>query len=256
MKRLLFSLVFMVLCLSSASAFADSTAIKPYNWTGLYLGLQGSYDVGSTDWDSPIFGTHTDHTLKGGAGGLFLGYNYQFPINVVVGVETDLNYGKITGSSSCPNGSYSCNSEINWFGSTRARVGYAFWRLLPYVAVGVAYTRADLYTEFIATGTEFSSTGDYRFGWTPSIGLEFVITKNLLARAEYAYYDFGSKSVTFSDGELLDNGLRFQGLKLGLAWKFGGAKEASQPIAEEVAPEPAPLPPPPPPPAEEMKKAP
>lgn len=65
MKRLLFSLVFMVLCLSSASAFADSTAIKPYNWTGLYLGLQGSYDVGSTDWDSPIFGTHTDHTLKG-----------------------------------------------------------------------------------------------------------------------------------------------------------------------------------------------
>ena len=181
-------------------------------------------------------------------GGLFLGYNYQFPINVVVGVETDINYGKISGSSSCPGSAYDCRTEIPWVGSTRARVGYAIGRFLPYVAVGVAYSHGELFANLRATGAEVENTVNTYWGWTPSVGLEFAITKNLLARAEYAYYDFASNNVTTSGDfvENIDNKIKFQGFKLGLAWEFGGAKETSEPIARAAAP----------PPVQEMKKAP
>jgi outer membrane immunogenic protein len=244
MKRKFISVIFLFLFFTSTNAFADPA----YNWSGFYVGLQGMYATGTSDWDSAVNGHYTDHIFKGGVGGLFLGYNYQFPINLVAGVETDINYGKISGSSIDDiNPVWTMKSELNWLGSTRVRLGYAVWRFLPYVAVGLAYTRTELYAEDLSGNAP--DTKDYRFGWTPSIGLDFAITQNLLARAEYAYYDFGTKSVTFSDGQIVDNRIRFQGFKLGLAWKFGGPKEASKPIAKAVAPEP-------PPPVEEMKKAP
>lgn len=134
MKRILFSFVFMTFIFVSMTASAAGPA---YNWTGFYAGLQGSYDVGTSNFDWPAFSSHTDHIIKGGMGGLLLGYNYQTPINVVVGIETDINYGKIQGSSTCPNPADDCRTEVNWAGSTRARVGYAVWRFLPYVTVGV-----------------------------------------------------------------------------------------------------------------------
>jgi outer membrane immunogenic protein len=216
MKRILFSFVLLIFIFVSMTA----SAAGPYKWTGFYAGLQGSYNVGTSDWDMP--GAHiTDYNLKGGMGGLYLGYNYQFPVNIVVGMETDINYGKITGSSiDAVNPTVTCNDQINWLGSTRARFGYAAGRFLPYIALGVAYTRSNLSGELIATGSEFTSSSNYYFGWTPSIGLEFAITKNLLARAEYAYYDFGTHTVTFSDAEVIDNRLKFQGFKFGLSWKF------------------------------------
>ena len=218
MKRILFSFVLLISILVSMTA----SAAGPYKWTGFYLGLQGSYDVGTSDWDltDPGTGHVTDHIFKGGMGGLHFGYNYQFPINLVIGVDSDINYGKISGFSlddQVP--TTLCNSQINWLGATRFRMGYAVGRLLPYVGIGLAYTRAELYAVNILNGAELDNES-YYFGWTPSIGLEFAITKNLLARAEYAYYDFGTKSVTFSDGESVDNKLKFQGFKFGLSWKF------------------------------------
>ncbi len=143
---------------------------------------------------------------------------------------------------------YDCRTEIPWVGSTRARVGYAIGRFLPYVAVGVAYSRGELFANLRATGAEVENTVNTYWGWTPSVGLEFAITKNLLARAEYAYYDFASNNVTTSGDfvENIDNKIKFQGFKLGLAWEFGGAKETSEPIARAAAP----------PPVQEMKKAP
>ena len=247
MKRILILIVFMVLCLSSTSAFADPANTK--SWTGFYAGLQGTYAHGNTDWEYINFLTRADHTINGWTGGIFAGYNYQFPINVVVGIETDINYGKISGSTSCPNPNWLATSEVSWVGSTRARVGYAVWRFLPYIATGVAYGRAKIYETRLIPGVDYSSSDTY-IGWTPSIGLEFAITKNLMARAEYSYYDFGKKTVLLYPTDDSTVHITFQGIKFGLSWSFGGQKEASQARAKEVAPEP------PPPQVGEMKKAP
>ena len=221
MKRILFLFIFTVFVFTSASALADNT----YNWTGFYVGLEGMYGHGNTKWEYLDSGDRADHTINGWMGGLFLGYNYQFPINIVIGAETDINYGKISGSTSAPNPAYLVNSELNWVGSTRIRAGYAIWRFLPYVGVGVAYGRAKTYATNIGTGVDYGETNNY-FGWTPSAGLEFAITKNLLARAEYSYYDLGNKQFhTVSPVAPVESTITFDGIKLALMWKFGGARE-------------------------------
>jgi outer membrane immunogenic protein len=219
MKRIICSVFLILFIFASIQASAAGPANK---WTGFYVGLQGSYDIGRSDLDWPLFGTHTDHNITGGMGGLVLGYNYQTPVNVVVGVETDFNAGKISGSSTCPNPADNCRTEVNWLGSTRARVGYGFSRVLPYFAVGVAYNRAELFVNNIATGTEVENTKNYYIGWTPAVGVEFAFTKNLIGRFEYAYYDFFKNSVTTSGIfiESIDNKINFQALKFALVWKF------------------------------------
>lgn len=246
MKRIMFSVVFMVLVFTSSGAFAGNA----YDWTGFYLGVQGMHAGADTKWEYENTGGRFDHTTNGWMGGFFLGYNYQFPFNAVVGVETDINYGKFAGSYNDNPTAFSYNSELNWLGSTRIRAGYAVWRFLPYVGAGLAYGRANIYTKN-AAGTEFGETNNY-IGWTSSIGLEFAITKNLMARAEYSYYDLGKKSSLVESALPVKSTLTIdEGFKIGLLWKFGGAKEQPQPVARVVEPEPLP---PPPPPVEEVKK--
>jgi outer membrane protein OmpA-like peptidoglycan-associated protein/opacity protein-like surface antigen len=232
-KIILFVSVLTVLIFTSVSAFAEST----YNWTGFYAGLQGMYGHGNTKWEYTSNYARADHTINGWMGGIFLGYNYQFPVNVVVGVETDINYGKISGSASAPNPVYLVNTETNWLGSTRIRVGYAVWRFLPYVAAGVAYGRAKTYATYIATGEDYGETNTY-IGWTPSAGLEFAITQNLKARLEYSYYDLGKKQFyTVLPTVPVEATITFEGIKFGLCWSFGGQKEAPAPApapAQEI----------------------
>ncbi len=219
MKRTLFIVVLLISILFSMTALATGPT---YNWTGFYAGVQGSYATGSSDLDWPAYSSHTDHTIDGGMGGFRFGYNYQTPINIVVGIETDINGGKIEGSSTCPNPLDDCRTEVTWVGSTRARVGYAIWRFLPYVAFGVAYSGVDLFVDVKATGMEVENSYDTYFGWTPSAGVEFAITNNLIGSFEYAYYDFASKGVQTTGIyiEDIDNKIKFHTFKFGLSWKF------------------------------------
>ncbi len=96
-------------------------------------------------------------------------------------------------------------------------------------------------TTYIATGQEYGETNSY-FGWTPSAGLDFAITNNLKARLEYSYYDLGKKQFyTVSQVTPVESTINFDGFKLALMWKFGGAKEAPEPIAKAAAEPPPPV---------------
>ena len=219
MKRVNYLLVLAFFLFSSTTAWAAPPA---YNWTGFYAGLQGIYATGVSDFDWPAYSTHTDHIIKGGMAGLVAGFNYQTPINVVVGIETDFNYGKLQGSSTCPGSSYECRTEVNWLGATRARVGYAVNRFLPYVAVGVTYSGAELFANETATGIEVENTKNDYLGWTPSIGVDFMITKNLIGSFEYAYYEFSTDKIQTTGvfTEQINNKFYFEAFKFGLIWKF------------------------------------
>jgi outer membrane immunogenic protein len=218
-KRILLLAIGVVLALVLALAPMTASAADPaYNWTGLYVGAQGMYAIGNTDWKYADSGNTADHYITGGMGGLFVGYNYQFPINVVVGLEADGNGGSIQGSATCPNPSWGCHSNIIWLGSARVRAGYAVERFLPYVAVGLLYGGIDIYTKD-PTGTKFGKTDTY-FGWTPGAGVEYAVTKNIIARAEYSYYDFG-KQHSAVDSELrVDHHVTAHAVKLGVSFKF------------------------------------
>lgn len=227
MKRIIFAVIFLLFCFLSTTTFAASPT---YNWTGFYIGAHGFYGAGDDDewddyeggdsgtrWRYVDDGSRADHDIDGWMGGVFAGYNYQFPFNLVVGIETDINAGEISGSGHDYPPGWTVNTDMSWMGSTRFRLGYAVYRFLPYVAVGVSYGEADVFTKY--AGVEYGEKNTY-FGWTPAVGVEFVIIKNLIARAEFAYHSFGEERSEVDNGLEVDTRIRFGTFKLGLSWKF------------------------------------
>ncbi len=65
-----------------------------------------------------------------------------------------------------------------------------------------------------------SSASNSHVGYTVGFGSEFALTRQWLAKAEYAYMDFGNKNVTASDGTLVNIGLKVNQYKIGLNYRF------------------------------------
>ena len=227
MKQVICAVAFFVVIIFSTITFAASPA---YNWTGFYIGAHGFYGAGDDDkWDESqgysgtnwkYVGTNysSDHDIDGWMGGAFVGYNYQFPFNLVVGVETDISFGEISGSKRFYyDPDFKTNTDISWVGSTRFRLGYAIYRFLPYIAMGVAYGEADIFETY--GGVKYGEKNTY-FGWNSAFGVEFVIVKNLIARAEFNYYYFDDERSEVYAGQEVDTRIGFGAFKLGLSWKF------------------------------------
>ena len=92
-------------------------------------------------------GRHLDETPKSRQrfhGGGQLGYNRQLSNHVVVGLETDAQWSGIKASHQASNGPGAftvtdIGNGLDWFGTTRARLGWASGSTLTYVTGGVAY---------------------------------------------------------------------------------------------------------------------
>lgn len=167
----------------------------PYNWTGLYVGVHGGYARSHSSFDFVAAGTGASQNGNGGFIGGRIGYNYQLPNNLVLGVEGEANWGSIKGSTACPGAGFTCGHKINAFGSVVGRVGYAFDRLLVHVNGGVAFADARYQATNTATGALFGTGYKSGFvGWTLGAGVEYAITSNLIASVDYKYYDFRSKT--------------------------------------------------------------
>lgn len=164
-----------------------------------------------------------------------VGYNYQFGpgSGFVIGVEADLDY--LSGNGNNRSAFYQCDvtptcgfdglaggagsqrgwdyagtylaygtggSGNNYFGTVRARVGWAFDRFLVYATGGLAYggnnsNGAAVLSYWLpgnygsgnpSDATFYvgrSSTNDW--GWTIGAGAEYAITNNWTIKAEYLY---------------------------------------------------------------------
>ena len=166
----------------AAPAYKAPVAVPMYNWTGGYIGINGGYAWGESDWG--FFGSTKP---SGGTVGLTLGYNWQAMGSPwVLGLEGDINWANIKGNfanMACPVG---CSIKSDWFGTVRGRVGYAFDRVMPYVTGGLAF--GDVNAQVNGIGT----TSDTNFGWTVGAGLEGAIAPNWTAKIEYLYMDLGN----------------------------------------------------------------
>jgi outer membrane immunogenic protein len=177
-----------------APAFAQPVVPAGYNWSGFYVGVNAGYGYGRSRWDDSAFSSGSGGFDINGAlvGGQF-GYNWQFG-SWVLGLETDADWTSIHGSAAgsgamcATNGNGQCQVQQNWFGTTRARAGYAFGRVLPYVTGGVAYGDRDV---TLSNGT---SSNSVNAGWTAGGGVEVGITPNWSAKAEYLHIDLGTAS--------------------------------------------------------------
>lgn len=161
--------------------------VAAYNWTGLYLGINGGGGWGTSEWTN-AGGTTGSFDMDGAVVGGTIGYNWQMN-QLVFGLEGDIDWSNIRGSTSsgiCVGGS--CETRNEWLSTARGRIGYAFDRILPYVTGGLAV--GDIKAEPVGLG----SSTETRFGWALGGGAEFAIAGPWTAKVEYLYVDLGKSS--------------------------------------------------------------
>jgi outer membrane immunogenic protein len=213
-------LALAALLLTSTSAFAADLApqaVEPaapvvapvYNWTGFYAGAHVGTVLGQGKID------HAKFNGAGFLGGVHAGYNSQFDGGFVVGLETDIDYSSFSKKKTITDGTIITRGKLQsqWQGSTRARFGYAFDNILPYVTGGVAYGNVKASVDGIGSKTET------RVGWTAGAGVEYAIDQNWIVRGEARYVDLGSKNLNLG-GERHKVKFNAADLTLGVSYKF------------------------------------
>jgi outer membrane immunogenic protein len=212
-----------LIALSGSSALAaDLPARTPpvsviapepaFTWTGFYAGVNAGfatdrytfpYAFGSAAtgvW--PGRGTIVSHGLIGGGQ---VGFNYQLPWNIVVGVDVEAEASGVTGHLpvNFPGIHGDIRTNVDLYGAFRAKVGYNFERffftdnVLVYLAMGGAFGsfRDRMYasvgpnpisyyqqTSRIAVSNAVGSLG---------IGVAHPFTRNLSAFVDYRYTALG-----------------------------------------------------------------
>lgn len=219
-ERLLVGTALSVLAMGTP-ALAQPPSMPVNNWTGFYAGANVGYSWGNADVSFVDPGFQNGPTsfpgsmaLDGAVGGGQFGYNSQNGA-WVFGVETDLQAsGERRGrffSTDCegPFGTTACNinqtAKIEWFGTTRARVGWLYTpTVMVYVTGGLAYGR--ITTSITASGgpglpncgtcSWSSSSGVTNAGGAVGGGIEGMIpgTTNLTWGVQYLYIDLGTVS--------------------------------------------------------------
>lgn len=156
--------------------------VVPYNWTGFYVGINGGGGFGTSTW-SGATGSSGFNTSGGLVGGT-IGYNYQMG-QTVLGLEGDVDWSSVRGSTTAAPCTTSCETRNNWLGTARGRIGYAFDRFMPFVSGGAAFGNIK------ASPTGFAGINDNRLGWTVGGGGEFAAAGPWTAKVEYLYVDLG-----------------------------------------------------------------
>jgi len=187
---------------------------RPYDWSGIYFGINGGGGWGNSWWSA----NSTGIDLPGGQVGGTAGYNLQIG-KAVVGVESDLDWSTLSGSASSPGCPAGCTTSDTWLSTVRGRVGYAFDRVLPYVTGGLAVG------DIRAAATGFSGGQTTNAGWALGAGLEIALPGNWTAKAEYLHVDLGSFNCTGCGALPPDNiALQQNVFRAGVNYHFGWAK--------------------------------
>ena len=150
MKRFLLAVTAGLMAASMASpsfaadlprpAYKAPMYVAPFSWTGFYVGLNGGYGFGKSNWTNAL-GTTGDFDVKGALAGGTLGYNLQTGA-WVWGLEGDIDYSWMQGSvvnAAVGCGGAGCETRNTWLATGRGRIGYAWDRFLPYITGGAAY---------------------------------------------------------------------------------------------------------------------
>jgi outer membrane immunogenic protein len=190
-----------------AAAYLPMLAPK-YDWSGLYLGANGGYGFGSSNWtdpSNPAALSTGDFKTSGFLFGGTLGANMQLGA-LVFGVEADIGWSNIKGSVapatqfcaepiSLTAVAANCETKNDWLGTARARVGVAADRVLLFATAGAAF--GDLLTGVTGATAGFSpAPGIFQsstvVGWTAGAGAEFAFAQNWTAKVEYLFVSLGN----------------------------------------------------------------
>jgi outer membrane immunogenic protein len=268
MKRL--ALAISILAVSAVGASAADMAPAPvytkapppvvaiYNWTGFYIGLNGGggwaddrsnvvYEsLAGVPYPSTALpggaGTFGSRSAAGGFGGGQIGYNWQAQ-NWVFGLEADAQGSGIRGSEGAtlpyfagsPGSTITATTteRLDWFGTVRGRLGYAWNNFLLYGTGGFAFgqTNSTITTADSFGFTSFGADTTTRTGYVVGAGAEYGFAPNWSAKLEYQYLDLGRgtiNAVEFLAGAptifATANSTRYDyhTVRLGINYRWGG----------------------------------
>jgi len=220
MKKLLISAAALI-------ALVGPALSQPQSWTGIYGGLDIGGSSGNANLWVPIPGYPVSRNAinNGVIGGGFVGYNYQIS-NYVLGLQVGLDGASIGNTRhSAPIGAdvFQTSFNQNWIASIDGRLGWVFGSIMPYAIGGVATDSQSMHVNDLTAG-HYRSVTNAPLGYDLGLGIEYAITANWTARAEYRYYNFGYSAyayvsplvgVNYYRATLTDNVLRS-----GLSYKF------------------------------------
>jgi outer membrane immunogenic protein len=165
--------------------------VGAHSWSGPYLGVNLGYQWGTTSNDP------TRPSV--GAGGAQAGYNWQTG-QLVLGGEADIQL------SSASEWKFS----NPWFGSARARVGFALNQVLLYGTLGVAFGGIS------AAGAGLTESKTHA-GWAGGGGVEVGITSNVSAKVEYLFVDLSDRPYTLIGS---NSAIKSHLVRLGFNYRF------------------------------------
>ncbi len=235
MKKLLLTAAFAALSVPALAADLPRRSAAPqpvyaapiFTWSGFYVGAQAGYVWGKDKYSVTLPAVDAFSVSPAGVvGGLHAGYNWQTG-SIVLGVEGDIELANARDSlaRTIDGAALVLGSRIGTQGSLRLRAGYAFDRTLLYVTGGIA--GASIKESVIVSGTGVKSTNSgTEYGYTIGAGVEYAITNNISARAEYRYTDFGKSSWTGTvDGSAVAASFKTtdHAVRVGVSYRFGGS---------------------------------
>jgi len=203
-----------------ARPMAPAYAVPAWSWTGFYLGINGGYGWGTGS--TSVGGLSDSFDINGGFVGGQLGYNWQTG-NVVFGVEVDsawADFGR-TDTIAVPGGTLTGETNINYFGTARGRLGYAPGNTLFYATGGAAWANNDI--SFTAVVPPFAlgiSNSNTHVGWTVGAGIEWAFLPSWSAKVEYLYADFGKETYFSGVGGGFDFHPKVSTIKVGVNYLF------------------------------------
>jgi outer membrane immunogenic protein len=177
-----------------------------FNWTGFYGGVNGGYAwadsrVSMTETGGPSSAS-VSLDLDSWFAGLQGGFNQQFSNNYVWGVEADIQWANGSDTAATPigfpagGGPTTVRGRLDWFGTLRARLGYAQDRTLYYVTGGLAFPGAKFSVFMPFDVDTLTLSGRPKLGWVAGAGVEWALHGNWTAKFEYQYLNFGAKTVS------------------------------------------------------------
>lgn len=234
--------IFVASAFSVAALFATSTAqaqgaSNPFNWsaptavnwTGFYIGGQGSYQWSGVDvsfeHELPGLGTGANLSTDGWMGGVHGGVQQQIG-RWVFGVDLSADWGKNSGSASQPwtvgpgiecirfvgcfgfeaAGSDSIRASLDRLFTASGRLGYAWDNWLVYAKGGYASAKISTASHltgeaegclFACAGFSWDASGTTEKthqGWTLGGGFAVMIARNVSFGVDYNYIRLGAET--------------------------------------------------------------
>ena len=196
-----------------------------YNWTGIYVGINGGGGWGRQDPLNIITDRFDSHSfdISGGLFGGTIGAQVQVS-NVVLGFEADIDWADISGSGTTtpsvlgtPLGAtVNASSKLDWISTARARAGLAQGNWLYYATGGLslAEAKSSLTVNGFACGTNglFCTGSGRKVGAALGAGVEYGISPALSAKLEYLFIAAASVDIS-----------KVNTIRAGLNYRIGGS---------------------------------